>query len=138
MRKTYNGNEISEYGQERGYVDYACLASCFNHVLCNSIVEKFPFLMENLISGCPYRYYNNETGNEITEEEYNEMPDTSCVSEEFLEVYQYYIVSHNALYLLEEAGEIVYYCEDLDVYVWAVTHYGTSWDYVLTSIKIDW
>jgi hypothetical protein len=23
------------------------------------------------------------------------------------------------------------------MYIWGVTHYGTSWDYVLTDIKIE-
>ena len=32
--------------------------------------------------------------------------------------------------------EIVYYNEELDMYVWGITHYGTSWDYVLTDIAI--
>ena len=54
------------------------------------------------------------------------------------EIFQYYIVSDNAVNLLEEAEEIVFYNEELDMYVWGVTHYGTGWDYVLTSIKIDW
>lgn len=40
--------------------------------------------------------------------------------------------------LQQETNEIVYYNETLDMYLWGVTHYGTSWDYVLTSIKIDW
>ena len=56
----------------------------------------------------------------------------------YYDVYQWYIVSDNAVQLLQEAHEIVYYNEDLDMYVWGVTHWGTSWDYVLTSIKIDW
>lgn len=53
------------------------------------------------------------------------------------DVYQWYIVSEHALPLLEEAGEIVYYHEELDVYLWGVTHFGTSWDYVLTSIPCN-
>lgn len=52
------------------------------------------------------------------------------------EVYQYYIVRD--IEPLKEANEIVWYIEALDLYIWGVTHYGTGWDYVLTSIKIDW
>jgi hypothetical protein len=55
------------------------------------------------------------------------------------EIYQYYIISsHGARILQDYTGEIVYYIEPLDIYVWGVTHWGTSWDYVLTDIKIDW
>lgn len=53
------------------------------------------------------------------------------------EVYQWYIVSDNGADILQEAGEIVYYNETLDMYLWGVTHWGTSWDYVLTNIAID-
>lgn len=54
------------------------------------------------------------------------------------EVFQYYVVSDNAVRILEENNEIVWYCEELDLYIWGVCHYGTSWDYVLTDIRIDW
>lgn len=52
------------------------------------------------------------------------------------DIYQWYIVSDPGAELLQEVGEIVYYCEELDIYLWGVTHFGTGWDYVLTSIKI--
>lgn len=39
--------------------------------------------------------------------------------------------------ILQRAEEIVYYNETLDIYLWGVTHWGTSWDYVLTNIKLD-
>ena len=57
--------------------------------------------------------------------------------EEFPEIYQYYIVSDNAVDILEEAHQIVFYNDDLNMYVWGVTHYGTSWDYVLTDIAVE-
>lgn len=53
------------------------------------------------------------------------------------EIMQYYIVSKNALEILALNNEIVYYIEALDLYIWGVTHWGTSWDYVLTDIKIE-
>lgn len=54
------------------------------------------------------------------------------------EIFQYYIISDNLAEILKElTNEIVYYIDYLDVYVWGVTHYGTSWDYVLTDIKIE-
>lgn len=55
------------------------------------------------------------------------------------EVFQWFIVDGwGARLLQQETNEIVYYNEKLDMYLWGVTHYGTSWDYVLTNIKIDW
>jgi len=53
------------------------------------------------------------------------------------EVFQWYIVSDPGARLLKECNEIVYYNEEIDMYLWGVTHYGTSWDYVLTNIKIE-
>ena len=38
--KHFYGNEISEYGQEHGYVDYATLAKAFDGVLNNDIMQK--------------------------------------------------------------------------------------------------
>lgn len=53
------------------------------------------------------------------------------------DIYQYYIVSDYGAEILKEANEIVFYNETLDMYVWGVTHYGTSWSYVLTDIPIE-
>lgn len=53
------------------------------------------------------------------------------------EVFQYYIVDDNGARILEEAEEVLFYNNDLDMYIWGVTHYGTAWDYVLTDIKIE-
>lgn len=53
------------------------------------------------------------------------------------DVYQWYIVSESGARLLEEINEIVYYNDVLNMYLWGVTHFGTSWDYVLTDIKCN-
>ena len=50
------------------------------------------------------------------------------------EIFQYYIVSD--IQLLKECNELVFYSPLLDCYIWGVTHWGTSWDYVLTSLKL--
>ena len=53
------------------------------------------------------------------------------------EIFQYYVVDDSGAELLQEINEIVFYNEEIDVYLWGVTHWGTSWDYVLTDIEID-
>lgn len=113
----FYGNKISDYGLKNGYVDYRTLAKAFDAVLNNDI---YGFVLEHigdwsLESGCDY---DEET-------------------ESYEDIFQYYIVSDNGAEILKEAGEIVYYNEQLDMYLWGVTHYGTSWDYVLTDIKIE-
>ena len=54
------------------------------------------------------------------------------------EIYQYYIISESGARILQElTNEIIYYIPAFDIYLWGVTHFGTSWSYVLTDIKID-
>ena len=54
------------------------------------------------------------------------------------EIFQYFIISDNGAEILKDyTDEIVFYNEALDMYVWGVTHWGTSWDYVLTDIKLN-
>lgn len=65
---------------------------------------------------------------EELEEEQDELP----------EVYQWFIISATGADILYAyTNELVYYLPVLDCYVWGVTHWGTSWDYVLTDIKIE-
>ena len=54
------------------------------------------------------------------------------------EIFQYYIISDNGAEILKDyTNEIIFYNETLDMYVWGVTHWGTSWDYVLTDIRLN-
>lgn len=54
------------------------------------------------------------------------------------EVFQWFIISDSGARILQECtNEIIYYLPALDIYIWGVTHFGTSWDYVLTDIKIE-
>ena len=115
--KYFYGNEVSEEGQKYNRLDYATLAKAFNHVMCNNIFEKASLndCYWELVSGCDY---DEET-------------------EEPIEVFQWFIVDSQGAEILEECNEIVYYNEYLDLYVWGVTHWGTSWDYVLTDVPIN-
>ena len=68
-------------------------------------------------------------------EELEELEDLASSEDE---VYQWYIISDNGASILKDwTNEIVYYNDELDLYLWGVTHYGTSWDYVLTDIKCN-
>ena len=148
--KYFYGNEISEYGQRNGYVDYATLAKAFDAVLNNDIMQKtYDIGYWEQESGF---VDNSEKIDEIREqiEELDEEENAEQIEEleskiEELEeeqeyqpeIYQYYIVSDNGARILEEFNEIVFYNEELDMYLWGVTHYGTSWDYVLTDIPCE-
>lgn len=107
--KKFLGIEISEYGIECGYVDYATLRKSFDCILNNEIIEKGYW---ELIHGDCDNYYP--------------------------EVFQWYIISESGADILREyTDELIYYNDDLNLYVWGVTHFGTGWDCVLTDIKID-
>ena len=110
------GNEISRYGQECGYVDYATLSRAFDAVLNNTIWEKGWQLGEwEMVNGWPGE-----------DDDYDQ------------EIYQWYIVSDGGAELLQVwTDEVLYYHEELDIYLWGVTHWGTSWDYVLTDIRCN-
>ena len=54
------------------------------------------------------------------------------------EIHQFYIVSDQGAELIQEyTDDPLFYCEDVDMYIWGVTHYGTSWSYVLTGVKLN-
>ena len=113
----FEGNKISEYGLENGYVDYRTLAKAFDAVLNNNIISNTQDI----------GYWEEVNGSEYDEE-----------NDEYIEVFQYFIISdYGAKILQEMTDEIVWYNDSLDMYVWGVTHWGTSWDYVLTDIKCN-
>lgn len=115
----FYGTKISEYGLENGYVDYRTLASTFDAVPNNEIMWKTWEI------GC-WEQQSGFSDYDEESEEYNKP-----------EIYQYYIVDDRGAEILQEFDEIVFYNEELDMYIWGVTHWGTSWDYVLTNIKIE-
>ena len=116
--KYFCGNEISTYGQEHNRLDYATFAKAFDAILNNSIMEKGWNIGNGweLVNGSDYDKENDE----------------------YAEVYQWFIVSDAGAQMIQDyTDEILYYHEELDIYLWGVTHYGTSWDYVLMDIPCN-
>lgn len=114
----FYGTKISDYGLKNGYIDYRTLASAFDAVLCDDLVS--------ITAGDGY-FWEPFNG-----DEYNEETDT------YKEIYQMFVISERGAEILQElTDEIVFYNEKLNIYIWGVTHWGTSWDYVLTDIKIE-
>ena len=116
--KYFCGNEISSYGQENNRLDYATFAKAFDAVLNNNIMEKGWSIGNGweLVNGSDYDEENDEGK----------------------EVFQWFIVSDNGAQMIQDyTDEILYYHEELDIYLWGVTHWGTSWDYVLMDIPCN-
>ena len=165
--KYFCGHQISEYGLQNGRIDYGTLAKAFDAVLCNDITKLFYSTINgeyNEVEQVSGYIDNSDEIADLTDEldeitdEYREAKPNSerekdlekvmdelqerideleREQDEQQEIFQYFIVSDAGADLLKDYGEIVYYIPALDVYVWGVTHYGTSWDYVLTNIKIE-
>ena len=138
--KHFCGNEVSEYGQEHGWVDYATLAKSFDAVLANDLINKTHDIgYWEIENGIEYGYANND-GDIISESDYYELTEEEQKNyyEHYVEIYQYYVISAAGASILGDyTDEIVFYNEKLNLYVWGVTHWGTSWDYVLTDIRLQ-
>lgn len=53
-------------------------------------------------------------------------------------IYQTYAITpEGARYLFNHTGEIISYSEKLDLFLWHISHYGTSWTHVYTMVH-DW
>ncbi len=109
------GQAVSDYGLENGYLDYYTLSKIVGDcVLNNNIIEETGYENWEIVCGEDY------------DEEYG-----------YYDVFQYYIITDSGYaFLRDYTDEIVYYNENLDMYIWGITHFGTSWDYVLTDIKL--
>ena len=118
-------NQKEGYYIDTNTVNYMTLTDFIfaDMVLCNNI-EK-------------YRYnWDLELGEDYDEE-----------NEEYTDIYQYYIVEVDDWRLekykeyLEETNIksdlILWYDNELDIYILGINHCGTSWSYVPTNIEIN-
>ena len=102
------GIEVSKYGLEKGYLDYLTLSKMLNGCILNNTVRAETLADWDIVNGKFDRA-----------------------------VFQDYIISElGATILYDLTDELVFYNEKLDIYVWAVTHFGTGWDYVLTDVEL--
>lgn len=108
-------------------------------VLCNNIEELDPSIWDNIETGDIAYYVDNE-GNYKTREEY-ENDETGTIDIYYDEVYQYFLCNLSRWDLdyirdFKSDSIIVSYSDMLDCNVLMVTHWGTSWKYVITDIDL--
>lgn len=110
------GHTVSDHGLVNGKLDYRTLAKIVGDMVLNDSIMPYMGWDEwELVNGCED---DDEDG-------------------DYDHVYHHYIISNSGFNFLKEyTDELVYYHEGLSMYIWGVTHYGTSWDYVLTNIKL--
>lgn len=110
-----HGEEVSHYGLENGYLDYQTLSKMVGDCVLNNYIFEYA------------GYENWELENGLEEDE----------DGDYYEIYQYYIISDGGARILKDlTDELVFYHEELDMYLWGITHFGTAWSYVLTDIKL--
>ena len=139
MKKGLLKNDrMGEYEKEQGYASYRTIIDYYigDIVLCNNIVEVDESVIDNMTLQNEIKYYN-KNGEEITDDEYYE-DENAYSEEENNEIFQWYLcnVSQYDKEQLEEMGIIMSYSDKLDCDVLCVDHWGTSWDYVLTNVKL--
>lgn len=163
----FYGIKCSDYAIKNGYVDYRTLAKCGDAVLCNDITKLFyssingeyvdPQQVNGFIDNSDeieeiqeqldelleqYKEEENPTKEKELSDQIDELQEQinslEYEQDNNPEIFQYFIIDSNLAQILQDwTNEIIYYIDYLDIYVWGVTHYGTSWDYVLTNIKIE-
>lgn len=163
---TFCGNEASDYAKEQGYLDYATFAKAFDAVLNNSIMENtcdvgFWEQENGIIDNSEEVEALKEEITDIenrleflTDEEIEEaqmlQEEIDSIQEQIeeleeeqerlynQEIFQYYIVSDQGAEMIKQyTDDPLFYNETLDMYVWGITHFGTSWNYVLTDVKLN-
>lgn len=163
---TFCGNEASDYAKKCGRLDYATFAKAFDAVLNNSIMEntcevgfwnqengiidnseevdaleqeiidienQFDFLTVEEIEEVEMLQEKIDSIQEQIEELKEEQEQSYNQ-----DIFQYFIVSDQGAEMIKQyTDDPLFYNENLDMYVWGVTHCGTSWDYVLTDVKLN-
>ena len=111
--------KMGDYEKEKGFASYRTIIEYFvgDIVLCNNIINIDDSVYDNL----------------MLEEETNAYADYNTP-----EIFQWYLchVSDYEKEQLQKAGVIMSYSNTLECDVLCVDHWGTSWDYVLTSVKL--
>lgn len=163
---TFCGNEASDYAKEQGYLDYATFSKAFDAVLNNSIMEntcEIGFweqengIIDNSEEVDALKEEITDIENRLeflTDEEIEEaqklQEEINSIQEQIeeleeeqersynQEIFQYYIVSDQGAEMIKQyTDDPLFYNETLDMYVWGITHFGTSWNYVLTDVKLN-
>ena len=129
LKMYVNFEELNEQEKKYNKVSFKRLVNKLftDMILCNDITKLFYADINGKYSEIDF-----EIGTDYDEE-----------NDKYIDVYQYFIVDFsNYTYSLfekyrEQLGNefILYYLEELGLYILGVTHFGTGWDYVLTNIE---
>lgn len=113
-----NMEDLNEYEREHNKISYRRLIERVGDI----------WLFNNAPKLCDYDF-EFELGTDYDEE-----------TDEYYDIYQYYLINTND-YRLQKLKDIncndliIAWSNTLEEYVLMVTHFGTSWDYVLTDFE---
>ena len=123
-----------ERADYKSMIDFCCDSLVLNNDIQKEL-EQAGFYFD--IYCGDYTEYYDKDGNEITQEKFEELEEQGEDVEEYQkDIYQQYIISERDAERLEKyTNEIVLYCEQLDLYLLCVTHFGTMWSGVSANWK---
>ncbi len=125
--------EYNEPEQENGIIDNSEEIDELNEELEEIEEEQIALINADLENTPKYKELQ-ERADEISEK----IDELEREQDEQREIFQYFIVSDSGAEILKNyTNDPVYYLPALNCYVWGVTHWGTSWDYVLTDCKLE-
>lgn len=163
----FYGSKISDYGIQHRRLDYGTLSKAFDAVLVNDITKLFyssvngEYIEPEQVNG--FIDYSEEI--EELQEEIDRIEDARIDNDDPAidlqlaeqidsierdieyyqeemdrqpDIYQYYIISDSGADIIKHyTNDPLYYIDFLGCYVWGVTHFGTSWSYVLTDVILE-
>ena len=136
LKKIYE--KMGSYELENGYASYKTVIDRFigDLVLCNKITEVDYSVYENMNNNA--YYYVDKNGDYRTKKEYENDENGEIEQEYCDDIYQWFLCNLNEFKVeqLEKAGVILSYSDLLECDVLCVDHWGTSWSYVLTNVKL--
>lgn len=119
MKKYFYGVEVTDREIEKGYISLHTLSKVIKYVYAGKIMN-IAYEHDWEVVQAP----------KFDEEEYEEMLDY------FDNILSWYVVSDNAVDLLEEAGETILYNSTLELYFWGLSQIGVHWADIYTDIAI--
>lgn len=123
-----------ERADYKSMIDFCCDSLVLNNYIQKEL-EQAGFYFDTYC-GDYYAYYNAD-GDEITREKFEELEELGEDCKEYIDdIYQQFIISaQDADRLRDYTNELVLYCEQLDLYLLCVKHWGTAWNGVSANWK---
>lgn len=119
-KKSIYFDDVSEMAKEENRLDYASMVDwCTDGHMVGLNVSPWKMAED-------WERQDESDERESNEDEYDE------------EVFQWFIIGYDsAQFFLKFTNELIYYSEELGMYLLGVTHLGTAWSCVMTEWKLE-